>query len=191
MGVRRAMTRGASKLRTLYHFTVPRALPSILQKGIYPNRHDDANPQLPRSTMAIWLTSDPNGNLITDEHVALYRRSGSLDLVAECEAGRKFIFGFNENDGSVRLTVQLPRKFPGLCNYLQLMRQVYRDWPPAIKFLTEMPGAADWWVVISPAIAKTFHGIGPATITEVAPDGAETAAYLKAVRKIRRDLEAA
>jgi hypothetical protein len=73
MSVRRAIKR--SKMLTLYHFTPPGNLNAIL----------DDDPMLPQSTMAIWLTSDPNGNRIIDECMSFYRRKGMSDLIAEVE----------------------------------------------------------------------------------------------------------
>jgi hypothetical protein len=149
---------------TLYHFTPPANLPSILKRGIYPNRHADGNPQLPQQTMAIWLTSNPNGNTITDANVAYWRSLGHADLVAEYETGKpRFIFGSNDG-GSARLTVNLPRKFQGLFNYCALMTEVYRDFPKAVATLAAMPDFLKWWVVICPAIAESFIGIRPGAI---------------------------
>jgi hypothetical protein len=133
-----------------------------------------------------WRLVDRRRNLITDEHLAYYRRIQMKGLIAEFEAGRKHLFGSAKNgDGSARLTVELPRKAQGLWNYLQLVREMYRDWPKALRFITEMPSVADWWVIIQPAIAESFFGISPRYITEVAPVGEETAAYLEAVHAIQ------
>jgi hypothetical protein len=180
MSVRRSMKRATAGMRTLYHFTPPANLPAILKNGIYPFPQKD-NPQLPGSPYAIWLTSNPNGNLITDADLAYWRRMGQPGLIAEYETERRrFIFGCNDG-GSARITVQIPRKFPGLLNYRQCITEIYRDSPRALAILTGIPDVPNWWVVVTPATAETFTGIGPAGITEIHPVGEPTAAYLEAV----------
>jgi hypothetical protein len=191
MSIRRAMKRAAARLLTLYHFTPPPNLPLILKNGIYPHRHKDHDPMLPQQTMVIWLTSNPNGNTITDADVAFWRKRGCTDLIAEYETDRRqFLFGWN-SWGSARLTVNLPCKFQGLFNYREFIAEMYRDFPTAAAVINEIPDISNWWVVICPAIAESFIGIGPGAIREIHPVGEETPAYLEAVEECRRLAEAA
>jgi len=169
---------------TLYHFTPPANLPSILQKGIYPFAKERNDHMLPGAA-AVWLTSDPNGNAITAAHLDLWRKRGWLDLLDEYESeNRKFAFGYNDG-GSARITVELPKKFEGLFNYLELMTANYRDSAPkALATIAEIRGVQDWWVVGSPADGESFKAIGPGAIREVNPVGDPTPEYLAAVNAL-------
>jgi hypothetical protein len=180
------MKRASTAMLTLYHFTAPANLPAILKNGICPHRHDDDDPIVPQQTMAIWLTSNPNGNTITDAAVAYWRGLNQTDLIAEYETGRRhFIFGGNDY-GSARLTINLPRKYQGLFNYRELIAEIYRDHPPAVAFIDTMPDISRWWVIICPAIAESFIGIGPGAITEVHPVGEQTPAFVEALAEIQK-----
>jgi hypothetical protein len=180
------LVRQNKRMLTLYHFTPPRCLPEIIKNGIYPFSDQHGNQIMLPGLAAVWLTSDPYGNRITDAHLAYWRRIGQTKLIAEYEAGRRLLFGYNDS-GSARITLELPRAFQGLSNYLQLIKEVYREWPPALAFITDMPNVADWWVVASPAISETFTGIGPRAITEVQPVGEETPDYIEAIEQITRE----
>jgi hypothetical protein len=179
-----------SKTLTLYHFTPPANLPKILRSGIYPFAKDANDHMLPGGA-AIWLTSNPNGNAITPAILAYWRKCGSPDLVAEYESGkRKVVYGENEG-GPARLTVELPKKFEGLFNYLELMTANYQvDSPKALAVIAEIPGVEDWWVVGSPADAQSFEGIGPGAITEVHPVGDPTPEYLAVIDAIAGESKA-
>jgi hypothetical protein len=72
---------------------------------------------------AVWLTSNPNGNEITEAHLGLFRKRGWYHLIADFESGRRrFLFG--ENAGcSARITLRMPENFQGLSHYLSFMMQ--------------------------------------------------------------------
>jgi hypothetical protein len=182
--------RRVPKTLTLYHFTPPQNLPHILSKGIYPFAREENDHMLPGGA-AIWLTSNPNGNTITPAHLAYWRKRGHLDLVAHYESGkRQAIFGQNEG-GSARITVELPKKFEGLFHYLELMTANYQvDSPKALAVIAEIPGVADWWVVGSPADGESFKGIGPGAITEVCPVGDPTPEYIAVIDALAAEAEA-
>jgi len=177
----------ADKTLTLYHFTPPANLSKILNNGLYPFPAQDH--MLPGGA-AIWLTSNPNGNAMTPEFLA-YCRKKCPDLAAEYETGkRKAVFGENDG-GSARITVELPKKFDGLFNYLELMTANYRySAPEALAVIAEIPSVADWWIVASPADGDSFIGIGPGAITEVQPVGDPTLEYLAAVDALAAESEA-
>ena len=182
---------------TLYHFTPPQNLPKIIKNGIYPHADEKIDDMLP-GVMAIWLTANPNGNQITAENVAYWRKHGFLDFVADYETGkRKLIFGQNADGGSARITVELPEKFGrsengGLFNYLELLTANFRDdAPKALAVIAEIPRVADWWVVASPTLGESFLGISPGAITEVQPVGDPSPEYLAAIEQITAECERA
>jgi hypothetical protein len=151
---------------TLYHFTTPTNLQHILENGIYPFAKEDHEHMLP-GCVAVWLTTDPHGNEINERHLAYWNKNGWFDLIAQHEAGRRYNFGYND-DGSVRLAVHLRGNFQGLCPYLELMAANYKyTAPKALARVAALPGASDWWVVVSPLLGETFIGIDPGAIKEI------------------------
>jgi hypothetical protein len=131
---------------------------------------------------AVWLTSNPNGNEITEAHVGLWRKRGCYDLIADYESGRRrFLFGDNAG-GSARITVRMPENFQGLYHYLSLITA--NTAPEALASIADNPGVFDWWVVASPADGKIFTSIGPGPITEVV--GEPTPEYIAAGEQISR-----
>ena len=175
----------------LYHFTPPANLPSIVQNGIYPYSREDNAHMLP-GAVAVWLTSDPSGNAITEAWLAYWRKYDFDELLAQHAGGRRFVFGDSKDDGSARITVELPENFDGLFNYLALMRVSYEESDPqALAAIAGLPCTKNWWVVASPAEGKSFVGIGPGAISEVHPVGEATPAYLEAIEQISTFAEAA
>lgn len=67
---------GKRRPLTLYHFTFPRILPEIIKNGIYPFAKKDNAYMLPGAA-AIWLTSNPKGNQITEAYFAWIRKHGN------------------------------------------------------------------------------------------------------------------
>ena len=186
MSVRRSMKRLNAGIHTLYHFTPPGNLPAICSKGIYPRRQGDDVLLLPGNPLAIWLTTNPKGNAITDRHLAYWRKINCVELLEEYEARRRlYAFGYYKNE-SARITLELPRKFPGLINYLELSKKIYGDRSPAIKILKEMPDTSDWWVIVAPSDAETANAISPSAIVEVASVGEQAPSYIDAVNKIQK-----
>jgi hypothetical protein len=178
------LVRVEKRILTLYHFTPPENLPSILADGICPSAEDRNDHMLPGSA-AVWLTADPNGNQVTEAHLDHARNHGNHELVAEYESGRRrFLFGENET-GSARITVRLSEKFEGLFHYLSLMTANYEnDSPEALAVVAAMPGVGDWWVLWSPGVGESFRGIGPGVVTEVHPVGDPSPEYLAAINAI-------
>jgi hypothetical protein len=184
------LVRTGKPVLTLYHFTPPPNLPSIIENGIYPSVKEKYDHMLPGS-VAVWLTSNPHGNQITEANLVWWRQWGFLDLIAEHAAGRKFVFGYNAA-GSARITVQLPEKFERLFHYESLLTANYHvTAPKSLAYIVGMPGVADWWVVPSPADGETFLGIGPGAITDVNPVGDPSPEYLAAIEQITAECERA
>jgi hypothetical protein len=184
-------TRGGKLLRkpkpalTLYHFTPPANLPSIFEKGIYPYAMEE-NAVMQPGFAAVWLTSNPNGNQITEAHVGHWRKFGvNYDFIADYESGRRrILFGVNAG-GSARITVRLPKKFKGLYHYLSLMTANYEDTDPErLAYIADIPRVSDWWVVASPADGETFTAISPGAITEVCPVGEPSPEYIAACEAV-------
>jgi hypothetical protein len=174
------LLRRTKRARTLYHFTPPANLPSILKKGIYPNPSEEDDCMLP-GFVAVWLTSNPNGNEITEAHLGLWCKRGCYDLIADFESGRRrFLFGDNAG-GSARITLRMPENFQGLYHYLSLITA--NTAPEALAIITDIPRVDDWWVVPSPADGEIFT-IGPGAITEVV--GEPTPEYIAAGELISR-----
>ena len=69
------LVRAGKPTLTLYHFTSPYHLPSILQDGIVPCTREGHEHMLP-GVDAVWLTNDPEGNTIKEAHLELYRKCG-------------------------------------------------------------------------------------------------------------------
>jgi hypothetical protein len=170
----------------LFHFTPPARLPFILEKGIFPYAKE-ANANMLPGGVAVWLTSNPNGNTILPAHVAAWRKHGKLDLIEEYESGkRKFLFGEDrDTSASARITVELPKGFEGLFHYLELMTVNFQDRnPELLAAVGTIHGVEDWWIVGSPADGESCTGIGPGAIREVHPVGDPTPDYLAAVNAL-------
>ncbi|MFZ0150686.1 MAG: hypothetical protein WCB70_22035 [Xanthobacteraceae bacterium] len=121
------MKRATAGTRTFYHFTPPFNLPSIIKNGIYPFSDQHGNAHMLPGAAAIWLTANPNGNQVTEAHLAYYRKCGKMNLIADYETGRqRWMFGCNEGR-SARITVRLPKNFRGLANYIELLTANYRE----------------------------------------------------------------
>ena len=122
---------------------------------------------------AVWLTANPNGNEVTEAHLALMRARGEEALVADYVSGRRrFLFGEDrEGHGCARITLKI-RDDPFLRNYLELMQMNYAvDAPGPLARIEAIPGVEDWWVYMAV--------IPPDAFTEVCPVGEVTPRYLE------------
>jgi hypothetical protein len=141
------------KRRPLYHFTaIGSNLLDIERDGLLPFAKEMNAHMLP-GREAVWLTADPEGNAVTEAHLAYMRNHGEMKLAAKHTVERPWLFGANEH-GSARITVDARHAIP----YLDLMRANYADdGPGALKALANIeafPGAENWFVSFEPIPAK-------------------------------------
>jgi hypothetical protein len=121
------------KRRPLYHFTaIGSNLLDIERDGLLPFAKEMNAHMLP-GREAIWLTSDPEGNKVTEAHLAYMRERGEMKLAAEHAAERPWLFDANEH-GTARLTVDTRHAQ----HYLDLMRARYADAPEVLAVLAKM-----------------------------------------------------
>ena len=124
---------------------MPTVLPPCEREGLL-NAH-----MLP-GREAIWLTADPEGNVVTEAHLAYMRERGEMKLAAEHAAERPWLFGANEY-GTARLTVDIRH----VQHYLDLMRTMYADTTEMPEILTKMatgPKIGNWYVSLKPIPVK-------------------------------------
>jgi hypothetical protein len=135
--------------RPLYHFTVFGNIDDILRDGLLPSMGEG---HLLPGRAAVWLTSDPAGNTITEADLERWHRRGNHDLIAEHENGRRWKFGDNEH-GTARITVDTKHAQ----HYLGLMRTTYADAPEVLATLTGMTTHLEinnWYVSLKPISVK-------------------------------------
>jgi hypothetical protein len=167
------MVRVGKPMLTLYHFTPPANLPSILAHGILPRAKDD-NVHMVGDHEVVWLTENPEGNQVTDAMLTRWQELRLDDTLAEYEAGRRLVFGVNEY-GSARITVEVRERM--VVNYVQLLNAAV-DPPEAVpQLLKALVCAHEWWLV--------FGTVPANCITEVHPVGDATPHYLEVIEQIK------
>lgn len=134
-----------TKRRPLYHFTQIRNMHDIERDGLLPFGKDINQYMLPGQG-AVWLTSDPEGNEVTEAHFEYLRKHRGEDLAKQFENGdRQWFFGADEY-GTARITVDARHAV----KYLELIRAHYANAPEGLAIIEATPGIASWYVSFEP-----------------------------------------
>jgi hypothetical protein len=131
-----------SRWLTLYHFTTPANLPGIRRRGIVPFTREEHADLLPGIDV-VWLTTNQEGNMITEKHLEIARRHGSAAFLADYAAGRRLMFDVG-GQGCARLTIEI-RENRHIKNYLKLL-ELNHDRELLKEYKEDCPWTIDWWV---------------------------------------------
>jgi hypothetical protein len=155
MGYKIKGGRIVGKRRSLYHFTQISNMHDIERDGLLPYAEGYGKEIMLPGDPVVWLTSDPEGNEITEAHIEHLRKCGQDDLVAKYENGdRIWSFGADEY-GTARIEVDARRAMP----YLPLIRAIYADAPEGLAYIEACPGVANWHVSFEPIPASRIIAV--------------------------------